>query len=126
MSDVWYSERGRQARHKLLSLAAESDDPEGAEMAREILSGRVEFRDILSSSAYSEILLSRLQLLADLWDGMSESERTYAQDHADQLLAEAISAIENLPDEPVQTEDAIPPKAQVEDDDEDFEQHTGR
>jgi hypothetical protein len=105
MPDDWDSGRGRQARHKLLRLAAAGDDRELAEMARDILSGRVEFRDMLASSAYSEILVNGFQPLADLWDGMSETERAYAQDHADERRAEVLAAIEGWP---AQTEETNP------------------
>jgi hypothetical protein len=121
MSDIWSSERGRQARHKLLRLAADGDDPEIAELAREILAGRMEFRDALNSSAYSEILLSRLQPKLRIWADLPESEREYARQHADELLTEAISAIEEIPIEPAQTK---PPAVAEEVDDEDFEQRT--
>jgi hypothetical protein len=126
MSDVWYSGHGREARHKLLRLAADGDDPEMAEMAQEVLSGRVDFRDILSSSAYSEILQSGFQSLVDRWEGMSENERTHAQNHADELLAEAIAAIEEIPDKPLQTGDPVTPNVEPEEDNQDFEQRTNR
>ena len=128
MSDIWSSERGRQARHKLLRLAAAGDDREIAELAREMLAGRMDFRDPTLSSAYSEILLRRLEPALQTWEHLSESEREYARDHAEELLAEAISAIEEAP-EPAQTDNPTPTSARARtrptvDDEEDFDLRT--
>lgn len=122
MSNIWHTERGRQARDKILRMAAEGDDPEIAELAREILGGRIQFRDALVSSAYSEILLSRLEPQMQFWENLSESQLEYARYHADELLGEAISAIEELSDQPARTDRPAP--SQPDHTEEDFEQHT--
>lgn len=112
MSDIWPSERGLQARHKLLRLAAAGDDAEIAELAREILTGRLRFRDALGSPAYSEILLTRLEPELSGWANTSDS-------HPEDLLTEALAEIEEFP------EPATPPTpAMTPADDEDFEQRT--
>jgi hypothetical protein len=123
MSDIWLSERGWQARHKLLQLAAAGDDPETAELAREMLAGRVSLRNATHTSAYSEILLSRMDPMLRTWEQLSESERHHARDHAGELLAEAISAIEELPD-PERRDAETPVDTRETADDEDFEQRT--
>jgi hypothetical protein len=123
MSDIWLSERGRQARHKLLRLAAAGDDPETAELAREMLAGRMSLRNATYTAAYSEILLSRMDPMLRTWEQLSESERRYARDHAGELLAEAISAIEELPD-PERRDAETPVDTRETADDEDFEQRT--
>ena len=111
ISDIWPSEPARQARRKLLRLAAAGDDPEIAELAREILAGRLRFRDALGSSAYSEILLTRLEPELSGWAD--------ASGHPEDLLTEALAEIEEFP------EPAVPPtRAATPADDEDFEQRT--
>jgi hypothetical protein len=120
-SDTWYSERGREARHKLLRLAATGDDPELAELAAEMLAGRVSLRDATHTSAYSEILLTRMEPMLQTWEQLPAREREYAREHAGELLAEAISAIEGLPDPDTRTPVEAPEPA---DDDEDFELRT--
>lgn len=124
MSDIWLSERGRQARHKLLRLAAAGDDPEMAELAREMLAGRVSLRDATHTSAYSEILLRGMDPMLRTWEQLPESERHYARDHAGELLAEAISAIEGLPDPERRDAETPVDTREPADDDEDFELRT--
>jgi hypothetical protein len=102
--DIWHSERGRQARQTLLRQTAAGDDPELAELAREVLAGRMELREVMYSEAYGEILHDRMQPLLAMWEALSEQERQDAITNADTLLEHAVGGIED------QEEPAPPPR----------------
>jgi hypothetical protein len=88
-----------------------------------MLAGRMSLRNATHAAAYSEILLSRMDPMLRTWEQLSESERRYARDHAGELLAEAISAIEELPD-PERRDAETPVDTRETADDEDFELRT--
>lgn len=126
--DEPYPDRRQNALRIAARLAEDADDRELAEFARGLRSGSYTVRELLTSSAYGELLRRGLTPMVETWDAMSESERqqaiTEAED-AEQRIVEAFEAADEQPLDEQVSDSKSADAAQLTDwDDEDFSDKT--
>jgi len=84
----------RRRRALLEKLAQVKNNPEVAELAQGLLSGRTTPREVMTSSAYSELLDSHVRQFAEWYGSLSEVARDEAaadgQRHLDELERAAL------------------------------------
>ncbi|MFT9475471.1 hypothetical protein [Streptomyces sp. 11-1-2] len=78
--------QARALRKQLKELAGGGAGPVLQEMARELLSGRVGFREALRVPAYSEALGERIRKFHEAWERMSPEEQESHRQGAQEFL----------------------------------------
>lgn len=127
MTDPLDARRSR-ASAALMRLAQHSKDPEVAEFAREVTSGRHTTLELLSSSAYDGLLRRRFAPVVAKWQALGEADRERAVTDADRDEERFLDVLEQVTEaETGQTPTTSRPRpASPHDDDDYFEQTTFR
>ncbi|MFG2136164.1 hypothetical protein [Streptomyces sp. NPDC048650] len=87
--DVSGSPAEARATRKALELVAGGGAGDTLkEMAQEVLTGRVGFREALNISAYTDSMIEQAQSTRERWDGLSEREREAMAAAGEKHLAE--------------------------------------
>ncbi|GAB7030636.1 hypothetical protein AB0G35_25035 [Streptomyces sp. NPDC021749] len=84
----------RVLRKQLEALADGKGGDVLAEMAREVLSGRIGLRDAVRVGAYEEELVRNIDKFQHKWDEMSAEERSQAEKEGTRFLQEQRAEIE--------------------------------
>jgi hypothetical protein len=85
------SDQARRLRLALNTLATGSAGPALQDMARDVLSGKVELRAAMQSRAYEEAIGERVEVFSTWYRGLSESQR-------DAEVERARHAMQDLPE----------------------------
>ncbi|MEU0882026.1 hypothetical protein ABZ345_25715 [Lentzea sp. NPDC005914] len=94
----------RRQRQLLQQLAANDKSPALAEMAKELLAGRMKPADVLTSRAYDEVLGPGAEAFTSWYATTSEEEKEAAAEHGRaelvQLASDELAGVPDRPAEP--------------------------